>query len=304
MTTQYALVSPRCKQQQDLKTAAITYETIKQRQDLQKSVLRHTNKLINQLLKNLNEADNVIKKNLSPGHLQRLISYLRNDIEPLPGFVSRISLHAENLGSMKKEFELQKAFNESLHNISFSTIGSDSQSSFTRYMIDRAAREPSPIIPPKSPASPYHTPRARNEERENHQLPVRDSSPRNRRISGYVSKCTSPVRFADGDVLDRKDSSEQVDLPELNPEEFGVTQLVRAARQNAILVLLGLGRLMFRRVLAWKFRLTGSRRLGKAESLVILLAGIMLYRLLFYMTDYSWKLYKSATGMRRGIRAM
>ena len=82
---------------------AITHDTIVQRQELQKSLLKHSNRLIDQLLKNLDVADNLVKRKLSPSHIERQINYLRADIEPLRGFISRISLHAQNLGAMKKD---------------------------------------------------------------------------------------------------------------------------------------------------------------------------------------------------------
>ena len=272
------------------KRTVITAETIKQREELQKSVLKHTNRLINQLLKNLDEADNVIKKKLSPSHLQRLIDYLRDDIQPLRGFINKISLHAENLGTLKKEYELQGASGEpSLHNLSFSTTASESNSSFTRYMFDRRARAVSDENV-NSPSPPYHTPRL---------------SPAPQPVDGYVSKSCSPIRFDKGDInVSRKDSSEQVDMDEMIRERLDVTQVVDVSRYAIAREIRQVYKAILCWMLFWKYRITGSQRVGIIDCLFLIVLLWIFYRGSAHLLDHCWRIFKSSRNMRRGVKPM
>ncbi|XP_067928296.1 uncharacterized protein [Watersipora subatra] len=269
----------------------ISSDTIRQREELQKSVLKHTNRLINQLLKNLDEADNVIKKRLSPSHLERLINYLRDDIQPLRGFINKISVHAENLGSMKKEYELQGAGGEGLRTLSLSTTNSDSNSSFTRYMFDRTAREPSlhhDKVEPPSP--PYLTPR---------------NSPRKKMADGFVSKSCSPIRFDVGDGLSHKsDVSTEGDPKWVMPENVDLSQIVELSRRAISRELRKIYKTILRWILFWKYKLTGSQRIGLVDFFIVIILIFLLYRGAVHALDYSWKIYRTWTNMRRGIKPM
>ena len=297
---------------------AITHDTIVQRQELQKSLLKHSNRLIDQLLKNLDVADNLVKRKLSPSHIERQINYLRADIEPLRGFISRISLHAQNLGAMKKEHELQGAFTEGMNNLytSLSSTGSDT-SSVTRYLLDRNARTPvgTPSklartpnsIPPKSFKSP---PKQRSRSRSPPFYTPRKVLAYSPQRTHGISKSCSPVRFNDGDCLrerlSKKDSSDQVDFPSsfVDLENLDWRQIIDISKNTIYRKSSRLYRRVLKWLVYWKFRLTGSKKIGVGDSLLALIVVALVFHALHYFLDYLWLFYKSKAGVRRGVRPM
>lgn len=97
-----------------VKRPKITNQIITEKQDLLKSVVSHSEKVIHQLLKNLHEADNVVREQPPPYYLTKLIKFLKDDIEPLADLIPLISTNAEKLGSLKTEFELHNEFIEGM----------------------------------------------------------------------------------------------------------------------------------------------------------------------------------------------
>lgn len=81
-------------------------ENIQQREDLQLSALDHVERMVAHLLRSIEEANAVVKKGLSPVHIRRVLDYLREDIEPLGDLIRRISATSEQLGSLRREYEL------------------------------------------------------------------------------------------------------------------------------------------------------------------------------------------------------
>ena len=119
-------------------------ETIQKREDLQASVIKHTNRIVDQVNRSLREMETIINQDLSPIHLRRIIDFIREDLEPVKTFIRRISSHAEQIGSLKKEHEMRKTiFYHSLAE-SLSSTTSDSNHSAASYLVRRNARKGSP----------------------------------------------------------------------------------------------------------------------------------------------------------------
>lgn len=93
--------------------------------------------------------DSVIKQKLSSIHLHRITNYIREDLEPIKSFIKRISTHSEQIGSMKKELEIKRRYNESKFGNSFTT-SSDSSHSMATYLVRRDARDEQSFSPQKS----------------------------------------------------------------------------------------------------------------------------------------------------------
>lgn len=119
----------------------VTREAIQQREQLQKSIIRHTNQMISQINKSLKEMESILSQKLSPVHLRMIIGYIREDIQPVAGFINRISNHAELIGKMKKEHELK--LKHELRDRTRSVSSDSSTISATTYLIDRNARRAS-----------------------------------------------------------------------------------------------------------------------------------------------------------------
>lgn len=123
----------------------VTRDTIQKRENLQDSVIKHTNRIVDQVQRSLREMETIIDQDLSPIHLRRIIDFIREDIQPVKTFIKRISTHAEQIGSLKKEHELRKTmFYHSLRASSSSSSTSDSDHSAASYLVRRNARRESP----------------------------------------------------------------------------------------------------------------------------------------------------------------
>lgn len=97
-----------------IRQSSITNEIIKQKEELLKSVIVHSENVISQLLQNLREVEGLAKDERPPSHLVRLVRYLRDDIEPLSDLIPLIRLNAEKVGSLKAEYKLQREFSEAI----------------------------------------------------------------------------------------------------------------------------------------------------------------------------------------------
>lgn len=291
--------------------SVLTFETIKQREDLQNSVLKHSNRLIGQLLKNLDEAENVVHRRLSPSHLERLIRYLRDDIQPLRDFITRISLHAEKLGSLRKEYELQALYGERIKEFQASltqcSSHSESSSSLTRYIIGRDERDnrEDDLMADRMHTTPYSTPRVLSPP-----LKAPQCSPEAPPACQYRSTSCSPIRFDNGDILARrlcyKDSSEQVDLyrDSLDLENSDITQVLEAAKKT----LVRKSKQAIKDSMKWlrrtKYKLTGSREFTFLDRLVLLLLLVAMYSAMDWGVHYGKMAYRSLADVRRGVIPM
>lgn len=139
----------------------VTRETILKREELQAAVIKHTNRIIDQMNGSLREMETIINQNLSPIHLRRIIDFIREDIDPLKSFVKRISTHAEQIGSLKKDHELRTTvFYNSMRETSYS---SESGHSVASYLVRRNARQISPPLLLTQRYRPEHATLARSE---------------------------------------------------------------------------------------------------------------------------------------------
>lgn len=283
--------------------SGITQDTIREREDLQRSLLKHSNSLIDQLIKNLDVANKLIQRKLSPSHLERQINYLRSDIEPLRGFISRISLHAQNLGAMKKEYELQGAFTAGLNNLhtSLSSTCTDSRVSLHKSKPVHKTQSPDINISSAKPhqkSSPaFRSPRFFTPRR----LP-------DQQLSTGVNRSCSPIKFSevDGDirVLRNNNCLDQVDYNHITPDNVDLTQIVDIARRTISCKTSKFYRKLLRRAVYWKYRLTGSTDMGIIDCFVAIIIMLLLYQIAFLVVNRFWLLYKSTAGVRRGIRPM
>lgn len=132
----------------------VTREALEQRERLQNSVIKHTHQIVDQVYKSLSEMESIINQKLSPAHIRRIINYIREDLQPLTGFIKRVSDHAEKIGSLKKDIELRNELQCACRRISnqepsdhsscsTSSTSTHSLHSVASYLIKRNARQAS-----------------------------------------------------------------------------------------------------------------------------------------------------------------
>lgn len=86
----------------------VSKDAVDHRLNLQKSVINHVGSILDEINQRLGEMESAINLKLSPIHLRRLIDYIKEDLQPLKGYVLRISNHGQHIGSLQKELATKK----------------------------------------------------------------------------------------------------------------------------------------------------------------------------------------------------
>lgn len=267
---------------------------IKDREELQKKVLRHSNRLINELLKKLDDAEHVVHKRLSPMHLEKLICHLRDDITPLKYLIVRISEHAERLGSMKRDEHLRYARTRrrERHRLEVMRSNSDSDTTLTKYMIGRGVRDD---IQDRSRTKLRSTSRGGKE---------REESWRARR--DFRSRSCSPIQFAGDHVVESVIGQHLPEVSDLmDPQKHpGTLKILFKAFSKTYTKVFSLWSVIVWVVSLLRNKLTDGERRSPGNVFLIAVFSIFSLYIFGEISEYGFNLVRAYKGLRRGIKPM